>query len=61
MSPQDYQSSQPVYQPVTTHTEDRITLAGGDELIVHGALFGQDPPEDEGKMSKLLSAVYSSS
>ena len=24
--------------------------------MVHGALFGQDPSEDEGKMSKLLSA-----
>lgn len=37
---------------------------GGDELIVHGALFGQDPPEDGGEMSKLLSqvlAIYSSS
>jgi len=51
-------------EPVATHTEDRITLVGGDELIVHSALFGQDPPEDGEKMSKLLSevlAVYSSS
>ncbi|KAN0079392.1 hypothetical protein V8E54_004606 [Elaphomyces granulatus] len=47
-------------EPVTTHTEDRITLVGGDELIVHGALFGH-PPEDGGDVEISIAGAAAAS